>query len=77
LEGGEDEDGSLTETGLGLAEDIGAKDRLRDADLLDYGDEAWRTLESFRFSSNARQKRGISSARPSISSDTNGAITVK
>ena len=35
LEGGEDEDGGLAETGLGLAEDIGTQNRLRDANLLD------------------------------------------
>lgn len=35
LEGGEDEDGGLTETGFGLAEDIGTQNRLRDANLLD------------------------------------------
>ena len=37
LEGGENEDGSLSETGLGLAEDIVSKDGLRDGDLLDCG----------------------------------------
>ena len=35
LKGGEDEDGSLTKTGLGLAEDIGTKDGLWDTHLLD------------------------------------------
>ena len=35
LECSEDEDGCLSETGLGLAEDIGSKDGLRDAHLLD------------------------------------------
>ena len=35
LEGGEDEHCSLTETRLGLAKDIGTKDSLRNANLLD------------------------------------------
>ena len=35
LEGSEDEDGSLSVTRLGLAEDVHAEDRLRDAFLLD------------------------------------------
>ena len=35
LESGEDEDGSLTKTRLGLAEDVGAENCLRNADLLD------------------------------------------
>lgn len=36
LQGGQDEDCSLSETGLGLAEDVGTKDGLRNADLLDW-----------------------------------------
>ena len=35
LQGGQDEDGSLAHTRLGLAEDVHAKDRLRDALVLD------------------------------------------
>ena len=35
LEGGENEDGSLTKTGLGLAEDIGTENSLWNANLLD------------------------------------------
>lgn len=35
LKGGEDEDGSLTETGLGLAKDIGTENSLWNANLLD------------------------------------------
>lgn len=35
LEGGEDEDGSLTKTRLGLAEDIGTENSLWNANLLD------------------------------------------
>ena len=31
----EDEDGRLSETGFGLAEDVGSKDGLRNAHLLD------------------------------------------
>lgn len=53
LERGEDEDGGLAQTGLGLAEDVGAKNGLRDADLLDYGHEARRMLDSVRSLNNA------------------------
>lgn len=35
LKGGQDKDGSLTETGLGLAEDIGTENSLWNANLLD------------------------------------------
>jgi len=35
LQRGENEDGSLTETGFGLAEHVGTENSLRDADLLD------------------------------------------
>lgn len=35
LKGGEDEDGSLTETGFGLTENIGSEDSLGNANLLD------------------------------------------
>jgi hypothetical protein len=35
LEGCEDEDGSFTKTGFGLAENIDTEDALRDANLLD------------------------------------------
>lgn len=36
LESGQDEDGGFTHTGLGLAENVSAKDGLGDADLLDW-----------------------------------------
>ena len=35
LEAGENKDGSFAQTRLGLADNVGSKDRLRDADLLD------------------------------------------
>ena len=38
LKCGENEDGCLSETGLGLAEDIGSEDGLRNAHLLDYSE---------------------------------------
>lgn len=36
----QDENGSFTKTGLGLAENVGSKDGLRDASLLDCGNES-------------------------------------
>jgi hypothetical protein len=44
VEGGQDEDRSLSETRLGLAENIDVEDCSRDADLLDCG-EAGRWLD--------------------------------
>ena len=38
LKCGENEDGCLSETGLGLAEDIGSEDGLRNTHLLDYSE---------------------------------------
>lgn len=38
LKSGEDEDGSLTKTGLGLAEDVGTENGLWNTDLLDCKD---------------------------------------
>ena len=38
MESGQNEDSSLSETGLGLAEDVDIEECLRDADLLDCND---------------------------------------
>jgi hypothetical protein len=45
LEGGQDEDGSFTKTRLGLAENVGSEDGLRDAVLLDCGHESQKFVQ--------------------------------
>lgn len=62
LEGGEDEDGSLTKTRFGLAEDIGTKNGLGNANLLDC--RVNRTDVRLRFSKSVMRCKV--SQRPSI-----------
>lgn len=66
VEGGQDKDGGLTQTGLGLAKNIDIQDGSRDADLLDCGEvESWLDLCSTQ-EQEAEKKNNFASQCPSI-----------
>jgi hypothetical protein len=69
VEGGQDEDRGLSETGLGLAKNIDVEDCSRDAVLLDCGEaERWLDLVSTQGEAAKKQScRKNKSVRPSIS----------
>lgn len=67
VEGGQDEDSGLTQTGLGLAKNIDIKDGSRDAHLLDCGEaQSWLDLCSTQEEEAGKQFRVATSVRPSI-----------
>ena len=62
VESGQDEDRSLTETGLGLAKNIDVEDSSRNADLLDCGPKRWLDLYWIQDEAKAVWRRNV---RPS------------
>lgn len=71
LESSQDEDGSLSETGLGLTEDIVSEDGLGNGNLLDCGEK---NMSEWNLKRSKRSGRG--SVRPSSAHTTNPRNTI-